>query len=78
MCIYRDYCVYHYKSTELISLYTLDIRLKINIMIMIIINNNNIHGIILIPLFFYFLRGRFIETNKTIYRIVGKKTLEIQ
>ena len=27
MCIYRDYCVYHYKSTELISLYTLDIGL---------------------------------------------------
>ena len=27
MCIYRDYCVYHYKSTELVSLYTLDIGL---------------------------------------------------
>ena len=25
MCIYRDYCVDHYKSTELVSLYTLDI-----------------------------------------------------
>ena len=26
VCIYRDYCVYHYKSTELLSLlYTLDI-----------------------------------------------------
>ena len=25
MCIYCDYCVYHYKSTELVSLYTLDI-----------------------------------------------------
>ena len=24
MCIYPDYCVYHYKSTELVSLYTLD------------------------------------------------------
>ena len=31
MCIYCDYCVYHYKSTELVSLYTLDIGLKINI-----------------------------------------------
>ena len=27
MCIYRDYCVYHYTSTELVSLYTLDIGL---------------------------------------------------
>ena len=36
MCIYCDYCVYHYKSTELISLYTLDIGLKINIIIIII------------------------------------------
>ena len=27
MCIYCDYCVYHYKSTELGSLYTLDIGL---------------------------------------------------
>ena len=27
MCIYGDYCVYHYKSTELVSLYTLDIGL---------------------------------------------------
>ena len=25
MCIYCDYCVYQYKSTELVSLYTLDI-----------------------------------------------------
>ena len=33
MCIYCDYCVYHYKSTELVSLYTLDIGLKINIII---------------------------------------------
>ena len=34
MCIYCDYCVYHYyKSTELVSLYTLDIELKINIII---------------------------------------------
>ena len=24
MCIYCDYCVYHYKSTELVSLYTLE------------------------------------------------------
>ena len=31
MCIYCDYCVYHYKSTELVSLYTLDIGLQINI-----------------------------------------------
>ena len=30
MCIYRDYCVYHYKSTELVYLYTLDIGLQIN------------------------------------------------
>ena len=37
MCIYCDYCVYHYKSTELVSLYTLDIGLKINIIIIIII-----------------------------------------
>ena len=36
MCIYCDYCVYHYKSTELISLYTLDIGLQINIIIIII------------------------------------------
>ena len=27
MCIYCDYYVYHYKSTELVSLYTLDIGL---------------------------------------------------
>ena len=27
MCIYCDYCVYHYKSTELVSVYTLDIGL---------------------------------------------------
>ena len=27
MCIYRDYCVYHYKSTELVSVCTLDIGL---------------------------------------------------
>ena len=26
MCIYCDYCVYHYESTELVSLYTLDIN----------------------------------------------------
>ena len=25
MYIYRDYCIYHYKSPELVSLYTLDI-----------------------------------------------------
>ena len=37
MCIYCDYCVYHYKSTELVSLYTLDIGLEINIFIIIII-----------------------------------------
>ena len=35
MCIYCDYCVYHYKSTGLVSLYTLDIGLKINIIIII-------------------------------------------
>ena len=34
MCIYCDYCVYHYKSTELVSLYTLDVGLQINIIIM--------------------------------------------
>ena len=39
MCIYCDYCVYHYKSTELVSLYTLDIGLKINIIIIIIITS---------------------------------------
>ena len=33
MCIYCDYCVYHYNSTELVSLYTLDIIIKINIII---------------------------------------------
>ena len=27
MCIYRDYCVYQYKSTKLVSLYTSDIGL---------------------------------------------------
>ena len=37
MCIYCDYCVYHYKSTELVSLYTLDIGLLIIIIIIIII-----------------------------------------
>ena len=31
-----DYCVYHYKSTDLVSLYTLDIGLQINIIIIII------------------------------------------
>ena len=35
MCIYCDYCVYHYKFTELVSLYTLDIGLKINIIIIV-------------------------------------------
>ena len=39
MCIYCDYCVYHYKSTELVSLYTLDIGLKINIIILLLIKN---------------------------------------
>ena len=29
MCIYCDYCVYHYKSTELVSLYTLDMYVNI-------------------------------------------------
>ena len=33
MFIYCDYCVYHYKSTEIVSLYTLDIGLKIYIII---------------------------------------------
>ena len=33
MCIYCDYCVYHYKSTELVSLYTSDIGLQINIIL---------------------------------------------
>ena len=42
MCIYCDYCVYDYKSTELVSLYTLDIGLKINI---IIINADDISGL---------------------------------
>ena len=37
MCIYCDYCVYHYKSTELVSLYTLDIGLQINIIIIIML-----------------------------------------
>ena len=37
MCISCDYCVYHYKSTELVSLYTLDIGLSINIIIIIIV-----------------------------------------
>ena len=36
MCINCDYCVYHYKSTELVSLDTLDIGHKINIIIIII------------------------------------------
>ena len=27
MCVYHDYCVYHYTYTELISLYTLDMGL---------------------------------------------------
>ena len=33
MCIYRDYCMYHYKSAELVYSYTLDIGLKINTVI---------------------------------------------
>ena len=37
MCIYCDYCVYHYKSTELVALYTLDIGLQINIIIIMFI-----------------------------------------
>ena len=37
MCIYCDYCVYHHKFTELVSLYTLDIGLQINIIIITII-----------------------------------------
>ena len=41
MCIYCDYCVYHYKSTELVSLYTLDIGLKINIIIIITVQGIN-------------------------------------
>ena len=28
LCIYRDYCVYHYKSTELVSLYTVLLTAK--------------------------------------------------
>ena len=42
MCIYCDYCVYHYKSTELVSLYTLDIGLKINIIIITSYKNTEI------------------------------------
>ena len=38
MCIYHDYCVYHYKSTELVCLYTLDIGLQINIIIIIMLS----------------------------------------
>ena len=30
MCIYRDYCVCHYKSTELVSLYTLDLLILLS------------------------------------------------
>ena len=36
MCINCDYCVYHYKSTELVSLYTLAIGIQINIIIIIL------------------------------------------
>ena len=62
MCIYCDYCVYHYKSTELVSLYTLDIGLKINIIIIIIIfdmsktfDTINIHTLI----------GKLLQTKIT-------------
>ena len=65
MCIYCDYCVYHYKSTELVSLYTLDIGLKINIIIIIrkskfytriIINSHALfHNYKLIYMYYYFL-----------------------
>ena len=34
ICIYCDYCVYHYKSTELVSLYTLDIGLYILLLLL--------------------------------------------
>ena len=33
MCIYHNYYIYHYKSTELVSLYTLDIGLGENLML---------------------------------------------
>ena len=44
MCIYCDYCVYHYKSTELVSLYTFDIGLEINIIINGILQNGQESG----------------------------------
>ena len=40
MCIYRDYCIYHYKSTERVSLYTLDINIIIIIIIHEMLHNN--------------------------------------
>ena len=44
MCIYCNNCVYHYKSTELLSLYTLDIGLKINIIIISAVRMGSMGG----------------------------------
>ena len=54
----HDYCVYHYKSTELVSLYTLDIGLKINTIIIIMYLTQNRGGYTFsqdIPIPFYCL-----------------------
>ena len=70
MCIYCDYCVYHYKSTELVSLYTLDIGLKINIIIIIIIISQKYiqhgHGVLYRYMYIMvqFYRVKHLEKNK--------------
>ena len=50
MCIYCDYCVYHFKSTELLPLYTLNIGLEINIIIIIIIIKRKVSDELTSPL----------------------------
>ena len=67
MCIYRNYCLYHHKSTELVSLYTLDIELYINI---IIINVMVIHLFMAQNIHFPFLNlfnHTYINTSVYIY-----------
>ena len=49
MCIYCDYCVYHYKSTELVSLYTLDIGLNIIIIISLLCPATKVLKALILP-----------------------------
>ena len=64
MCIYCDYCVYHYKSTELVYLYTLDIGLKIKIII-IIINGSKRKQLCNILETFGFVQNICTETHRS-------------